>query len=53
MLPINMQETDWCEMCEQPMISNGLNETFECQKCGCSISWDAYWEEKAARWGRF
>lgn len=50
--PIIMQETDWCEDCEQPMISNGLNETFECQKCGCWISWDAYYEEKAFRWGR-
>jgi len=48
-----MQETDWCEDCEQPMISNGENETFECQNCGCWISWDAYYEEKAFRWGRY
>ena len=49
---INMSETDWCEDCEQPMISNGENETFECLNCGCWISWDAYYEEKAFRWGR-
>lgn len=47
-----MQETEWCEMCEQPMISNGLTEAFECKKCGDWIGWDSYWEQKAARWGR-
>lgn len=47
-----MSETDWCEDCERPMISNGENETFECSNCGCWISWDAYYEEKAFRWGR-
>jgi|11BtaG_2_1085332.scaffolds.fasta_scaffold00456_9 tRNA(Ile2) C34 agmatinyltransferase TiaS len=38
----------WCDDCDEPMVSNGLNESFECPTCKCYISWDAYYEFKAS-----
>ena len=38
----------WCDECDEPMISNGLSERFECRTCKCWISWDAWYEYKAS-----
>ena len=38
----------WCDECDEPMISNGDYERFECPNCKCWISWDAWYEYKAS-----
>jgi len=38
----------WCDDCDEPMIANGCTERYECPKCKCWVSWDAYHEFKAS-----
>jgi len=49
-LAVTMQDTVWCDDCDCQMVSK--EEIFECPVCKDYISWDAYYEQKAARWGR-